>query len=295
MRHSPRQLEGRSRIEDSLSAGALLALAGLGLVVGFVAGLVGIGGGVVTVPFLYFFYSHSGLSGTVVAPGLQPAIAHATSLFVIVPTAVMGTFTYHRLRVVVWRAAIPVALFSTVAAVGGSRIAPLLQPELLKVGFGLFLLLTSANLALGKRTEVPGPIQVSLPAAAMTGLLAGTISSLLGVGGGIVAIPLLLRFMHVRLEQVAATSLAVVAVAATAGTISYMLASPSAGTTPAGAVGYVHIAAALPILVTAAVAVRWGARVNQRLDARRLRWGFALLFAVIGLQLVVVNLIAAAA
>jgi len=168
-----------------------------------------------------------------------------------------------------------------------------LQPELLKVGFGLFLLFTSANLVLGKRTEVPGAVHVSLPAAALTGLLAGLISSLLGVGGGIVAIPLLLRFMHVRLEHVAATSLAIVAVASTAGTISYMLSSPPAGGTPAGAVGYVHIAAALPILVTASVTVRWGARVNQMLDARRLRWGFAVLFAVLGLQLVVLNLAAA--
>ena len=138
----PAAVEGRSRVEADLTLAALLALAGLGLVVGFVAGLVGIGGGVITVPFLYFFYSHAAFSGTTVTPALQPAMAHATSLFVIIPTAVMGTYTYHRLGAVVWRAAVPVALFSTVAAVAGSRIAPLLQPALLKVGFGMFLLFT---------------------------------------------------------------------------------------------------------------------------------------------------------
>ena len=128
-------------------------------------------------------------------------------------------------------------------------------------------------------------MRVPVPAAALTGLAAGLISSLLGVGGGIVAIPLLLHFMRVRLEHAAATSLAIVAVAATAGAISYMLGSPPAGSTPPGAIGYVHVAAALPIMATAAITVRWGARLNQQLDARRLRSAFAVLFAIVGLQL----------
>lgn len=272
---------------------AIAALAILGLVVGFVSGLVGIGGGVLIVPFLYAFYSHPAFSGAAVAADLQPAIAHATSLFIIVPTAVTGTLTYHRLGAVVWRAAVPVALFSTAAAVAGSRIAPLLEPEWLKVGFGVFLLFTAANLAFGKRTPVPGEVRVSLPAAALTGTLVGLLSALLGVGGGVVAIPLLLRFMRVSVEKVAATSLAIVAVAASAGAGSYLLGTPAAGAMPPGGVGYVHVVAAVPILLAAAVTVRWGAHVNQRLDARRLRWGFALLFTVLGLQLILENLAAA--
>lgn len=272
---------------------AIVALAILGLVVGFVSGLVGIGGGVLIVPFLYFFYSHPGFSGAAVAPDLQPAIAHATSLFIIVPTAVTGTLTYHRLGAVVWRAALPVALFSTVAAVAGSRIAPLLEPAWLKLGFGLFLLATAASLAFGKRAAVPGEVQVSMPAAALTGLLVGLLSALLGVGGGIIAIPLLLRLMHVRVEKVAATSLAIVAVAASSGAIAYLLGAPPEGALPHGGIGFVHVTAAIPILLAAAITVRWGARVNQLLDARRLRWGFAVLFALLGVQLILQNAAAA--
>jgi uncharacterized membrane protein YfcA len=121
----------------------------------------------------------------------------------------------------------------------------------------------------------------------------GLLSALLGVGGGIVAMPLLLRFMHVRLEQLAATSLAIVTVAASAGAISYLLGAPPAGTMPAGSVGYVHLAAALPILVAAGITVRWGARVNQKLNARQLRLGFAAFFALLGVRLILENLLAA--
>jgi uncharacterized membrane protein YfcA len=268
------------------------ALVALGLLVGFVSGLVGIGGGVLIVPFLYVFYSHPAFSGTPVAYELQPAIAHATSLFIIVPTAVTGTITYHRLKAVVWRAALPVAGFSTIAAVVGSRIAPLLRPEWLKLGFGIFLLLTAGNLAFGRRREAAGEVRVSFGATALTGTLVGLLSALLGVGGGIVAIPLLLRLMRVRVEHVAATSLAIVAVAAAAGAIAYLLGSPPAGLVPRGVVGYVHVTAAIPILLAAAFTVRWGARVNQALDARRLRWGFAVFFAVLAVQLLVQNVAA---
>ena len=273
-----------------LSAAALLALGAVGLAVGFVSGLVGIGGGVLIVPFLYFFYAHPQFAGTVVPAALQTTVAHATSLFIIVPTAVIGTVTYSRARVVVWRAAVPVALFSSLAAVGASQLAPRLDPALLKVVFGSFLLFTAYNMAFGKRVPVSGELRVSLPLAALTGLLVGTFSALLGVGGGIVAIPLLMRLLHVRLEQVAATSLAIVGAAATAGAISYMVSASGASGLPPGHIGYVHLTAALPILLAAAVAVRWGARLNQRLDARKLKLMFAALFAVLGVRLLIGNL-----
>lgn len=273
-----------------MSAAALLALGAVGLVVGVVSGLVGIGGGVLIVPFLYFFYGRPEWAGAAVPLSLQTTVAHATSLFIIVPTAVIGTLTYARASLVVWRAALPVALFSSLAAVAASRLAPQLDPGLLKLGFGAFLLFTAYNMAFGKRAPVAGELQVSLPLAALTGVMVGTLSALLGVGGGIVAIPLLMRLLHVRLEQVAATSLAIVGAAASAGAASYMLSSPAAARLPGGFFGYVHLVAALPILLGAAVSVRWGAKANQRLDARKLKLLFAVLFAVLGTKLVIENL-----
>lgn len=269
---------------------AVAALAFIGLAVGFTAGLIGVGGGVLIVPFLYFFYGHATWSGVLFPEALHTTVAHATSLFIIVPTAIVGTITYTRAGLVEWRAAVPVAAFSILAAAGGALLAIRVPPEVLKVGFGAFLLFTAIQLIRRRGAGADGPLRLALPVTAMTGILAGLLSALLGVGGGLVAIPLLLNVVRLNVERVAATSLAIVVVAATSGSLTYMFAGTGLAELPLGSIGFVHVAAALPMLPGAMLAVRWGARVNQLLDARRLKQLFALFFAILGTRLVVMNL-----
>ncbi|MGH7545677.1 MAG: TSUP family transporter, partial [Gemmatimonadota bacterium] len=76
-------------------AGWLAALA-VGLLAGGMSGLLGIGGGVVMVPFLYLLLAHPEWSGIAAAPGREAVLAHATSLFVIIPTSLRGAWLYHR-------------------------------------------------------------------------------------------------------------------------------------------------------------------------------------------------------
>lgn len=273
-----------------MTIAALVALIIVGFAVGFLAGLVGIGGGVLIVPFLYFYYAQSAWSGADVPQTLQATVAHATSLFIIVPTALAGTMTYARSRLVAWRTVLPIAAFSMLAASGGALIATRLPPHLLKLAFGTFLLFTAVQLVRGRKGEAEGPPRTGVLPAALTGALVGVFSALLGVGGGLVAIPLLIYVLRLDIRFVAATSLAIVAFAATAGMLTYMFTGVRDADLAGGFVGYVHIAAALPMLPGAILAARWGARLNQRLDASRLRWVFALLFAGIGASLVIRNL-----
>ena len=273
-----------------MTAAALLALIVVGFAVGFLAGLVGIGGGVLIVPFLYFFYAHASWSGVSIPAGLHATVAHATSLFIIIPTAMAGTATYARNGLVAWRTALPVAVFSMVLAAAAATLATRMPPQLLKVAFGTFLVFTGIQLMTRRAANVEGPPRENLLAAGATGALVGIFSALLGVGGGLVAIPMLMYVVRLDIRHVAATSLAIVAFAATAGTLTYMFTGVDTAGLPAGHVGYVHVAAALPMLPGAVLAARWGARLNQRLDARKLRRLFALLFAVLGANLVLRNL-----
>lgn len=268
------------------------ALAVVGVAVGFLSGLVGIGGGVLIVPFLYFFYAHAAWSGVAVPSSMQATVAHATSLFIIVPTAVVGTMTYARAGLVAWRAATPIAAFSLAAAAAGAVLAARVPAEALKVAFGAFLVFTAVQLLVRRAGRRKGALRVSMPAAAVTGVLVGLSSALLGVGGGLVAIPLLIHVMRLDMERIAATSLAIVAVAATAGTLTYMVSGQGAAGLPSGSIGYVHVFAALPMLPGAMLAARWGARANQRMDPRLLRRTFAVLLGVLGLHLVIGNLAA---
>ena len=273
-----------------MTAAALLALVIVGFAVGFLAGLVGIGGGVLIVPFLYFFYAHSAWSGVSMPTALHATVAHATSLFIIIPTAMAGTATYARNGLVAWRTALPVALFSMLMAALAATLATRMPPELLKVAFGTFLMFTGIQLLTRRASGARGERRTGLLPAAVTGAFVGVFSALLGVGGGLVAIPLLMYVVRLDIRHIAATSLAIVAFAATAGTLTYMLTGAGTEGLPAGHIGYVHVAAALPMLPGAVLAARWGAKLNQKLDARHLRWLFALLFAVLGANLVIRNL-----
>jgi hypothetical protein len=273
-----------------MTAAALLALIIVGFAVGFLAGLVGIGGGVLIVPFLYFFYAHADWSGVSLPGALHATVAHATSLFIIIPTAIAGTATYARNGMVAWRTALPVAVFSMLLAAVAATLATRMPPELLKVAFGTFLILTGIQLLTRRAAHVSGPQRLNVAAAAATGAMVGIFSALLGVGGGLVAIPMLMYVVRLDIRHIAATSLAIVAFAATAGTLTYMFTGADTTGLPTGHVGYVHVAAALPMLPGAVLAARWGARLNQKLDARKLRWLFAVSFAALGANLVMRNL-----
>jgi uncharacterized protein len=273
-----------------VDTGALLSLAASGVLAGFVSGLVGIGGGVVIVPLLYFFYGHPGWSGAALAPELHAVVAHATSLFVIVPTAVLGTWAYHRAGAVAWRVALPMAAFSVVGALIGTRLAPLLAAEALKLGFGL--LLTASGIQLLRPRRLAGSVAMRghLWLGSAGGLVVGVLSALLGVGGGIIAIPIMVYVIGLGLDKVAATSMAIIVFTATAAVAGYATSGPVGALMPAGSLGYIHYQAGLPILAGTVLTVRAGARVNQRLSTRSLRLLFGVFFILLGLRLVVGNL-----
>lgn len=265
---------------------ALLALGVIGLAVGFSSGLVGIGGGVLIVPFLYFFYRTPAFSGVSLPSDMLVTVAHATSLFIIVPTAVTGAITYSRARLVAWRVVVPIALFSVAAAAMGATLALEIPGDALSFVFGLFLIVTGVQLA-GRKAGAEGQrLRLDLRVTALTGTAVGLLSAMLGVGGGVVAIPMLIYVVRLDVARVAATSLAVVGMAAFSGTIAYVVNGVGVPGRPPGSLGYVHVAAALPILIGSMVAVRWGARANQRVNRKVLRWVFGASFIVLGSRLV---------
>ena len=272
-----------------MTLAVLLALALVGLAVGFSSGLVGIGGGVLTVPFLYFFYAHASWSHVALAPALHTTVAHATSLFVIIPTAILGTRSYAKAKLIVWRAALPIALVSIVSAIAGARVALVAPGPVLRIGFALFLLANAVQLMLGKKEGEARPLRLNAPIVVGTGLVVGFLSGLLGIGGGAVAAPLLIHVVGIQLKQTAATSLAIVGVAAIAGTTTYALSGLHIQGMPVGSIGYVHATLALPILAGSLISVRWGTLVNQRLETETLRKVFAAFFFALGVYLIATN------
>jgi uncharacterized protein len=273
-----------------MSALVLLALFGIGLVVGFIAGLIGIGGGVLIVPFLYFFYAHPAWADFTLATSLQVAVAHATSLFVILPTALRGSLSYSKAGLIEWRVALPVALASVLGAVAGARLAIILPAEILKFGFGVFLVLSAIQLLLRRSQTDARAVNTNIIATTIIGLVIGVLSGLMGVGGGILALPLLMYVLHVDIKRAAATSLAIVGFAACAGVITYALSGAGVAGRPLLSLGYIHVGAGLPILLGSFISVHWGTLVNRRTNVTVLRYLFAAMFFGLGIKLIVENI-----
>jgi uncharacterized protein len=273
---------------------AIIATFAVGVVAGLLSGLIGIGGGVLMVPFLYFFYDQPHLFGFQVAPELRVVVAHATSLFVIVPTSIRGALAYHRAGLVEWRAVWPIGISSVLAAAGAAWLALLVPPQVLKVGFGVFLTVSGVRLALRKPPPSAAsqgrPLRLSWSVTVPIGIVVGAFSALLGVGGGIVSIPLLMHVVGLDVRRLAATSMGIIIITATAGSLTYMVTGAGQPGLPAGSVGFVHVAAGIAMFIGAVLSVSWGALLNQRLKPRALTLVFATVFVLIGARLVLTNL-----
>ncbi len=273
--------------------GWLAALA-VGLLAGAVSGLVGIGGGAVMVPFLYFFLQHPELSAVHVPAAQQAVVAHATSLLVIIPVSMRGAWLYHRAGLVEWRAVWRMGLASVVTASLGARLAVALPGALLKLAFGTFLLVIAARLFIGKRSsEATGDWlepHMHTGRALAGGAAVGFFSALLGVGGGLVAIPVLIYGLHLPIKKVTGTSLALITFTALVGVAAYAVSGWAApdGT---GATTYFHLPAALALAIGALLAVPLGTGLQMRMPTHALRKMFAVVFLLLGARIVIVNLL----
>jgi uncharacterized protein len=283
---------------------ALLLAAAVGVAVGIVAGLLGIGGGILMVPLLYLLMGGSGWSGLAVLPEHEAALAHATSLLVIIFAALSGLRTFHREGAVGWPVVIPLGIFAALAAVLGAGIAAALPSALLKALFGLFLLGSGARLVRkGMRPRAgrgasaarasPETSDREAPlrwwGAAIGGAAIGFLSALLGVGGGIVAIPILMTFAGMGAHRAVPASIGIIAFAAPAGVIGYVVGGWGAPGLPPGSLGFVHLPTAVAMLPGAVLLAPVGARLNRRLPVRSLEGLFALLMLVLGLWLAASN------
>jgi hypothetical protein len=259
----------------------------VGATVGLLSGLAGIGGGVLMVPFLYLLYGQLH-----VAHGEATAMAHATSLMVIVPTAVRGLIGFRGSGLIQWRTALPLSVAAAVGAALTAQVATHLPGEALRIGFGLFLFVVAADLLLRTthHEDLPDPSGRHTLGAVLLGLPVGALSAALGVGGGIPATMGMHYLLRMPFRVIAPTSLVLITLTGLAGGISYLL-QPATGVPFGGVVGHVDFRHGLPMAVGAALAVPFGVRLNRRATVPVLRRTFGVILLVLGLDLVLENLL----
>lgn len=258
----------------------LLPFLALGAVAGTLAGLLGIGGGILIVPGLAFLLG----DGTVPADRLMQ-FAVGTSLATIVATAVSSIRAHHRRGAVDWPVMARLTPGIVAGALLGAAIADRLPTRTLAIVFAVFLLAISVRLFLpgqpAAHRRLPG-----LPGTSAYGAVIGTLSSLLGIGGGTLTVPLL-TWHNTDVRAAVGTASACGLPIAIAGTIGFIGMGLDADGLPAGATGYVYWPAFLAVVPTSMAFAPLGARLAHTVPRIALRRGFAIFVAIVGVRMLI--------
>ena len=250
----------------------------IGLVVGFLAGLLGIGGGMIMVPMLVFVFTAKGFSGATL---LHQALA--TSMATILFTSFSSVRAHHRLGAVDWAVALALAPGILVGGLAASSVATLIPTRPLGIFFTFFMFYAATQMFFpfkpGASRGLPGRLGLFAAGGVMGGL-----SSLVAAGGAFLTIPFL-TWCNMPLRRAIGTAAAVGFPIAAAGATGYVLNGLRIENLPAGSLGFVYLPALGMIVVTSMLAAPWGARLAHRMAIGRLRLVFALLLYAIGMRM----------
>ena len=258
----------------------IITLLGTGVVVGFASGLLGVGGGFIMAPVQYFVFIDMG-----VPAGVAIKMAFGTNLLVILFTAGSGTWRHSRKGAVYWKAAIIMGTCGLVFAIIGSTLATHLSGDVLKIAFGAIVLLSGIRMLTARTKEIEqAPVHnpwIWFAWAVPLGLITG----MLGLGGGVVAVPIMVLALRFKMHNAVATSLAMIIFNSIGGIIGYIVNGLGVPNLPAYSIGYVNLASGFLLVVSSVGMVQLGAITAHKLPARQLRFIFIMLMFYIGLKM----------
>jgi len=241
----------------------------LGLCTGFLAGLLGIGGGMIMVPFLTAILTARGVS-----PDLAVKVAIATSMSTIVFTSISSLRAHHKRGAVRWdivRGLAPgIVIGAAVASVG---VFAVLKGAWLALFFALFVSFSATQMLLDRKPR-PSRGLPGTPGLLGAGSVIGFLSGLVGAGGGFASVPFM-TWCNVAIHHAVATSAALGLPIALANTVGYVVAGQGVGGLPTGSVGYVFVPALAVIAASSVLMAPWGVKAAHALPVKSLKRVFA--------------------
>lgn len=264
---------------SALAIGVYLAV---GSLAGFLAGLLGIGGGIVIVAALVFV-----LPGVGVPAGQVLHVALATSLASIIATAIASSIAHHRRDAILWRSLKRLVPGLVIGGLLGAWIAERIDEDVLRIGFAVFCAVIAWQLVSGRTPPDSGP--GAEPAGAdlpFWGILIGAVSALVGIGGGSMTVPLLIHKGARAVRAIGTSSAAGVAIAI-ASAVGFGWVGHDQPALPSGTIGYIYAPAALGIAATSVLAAPHGAKVAHRVSGVLLKRVFAGFLVAVGSAVVI--------
>lgn len=256
----------------------ILTYVGVGVIAGVLAGLLGIGGGLVIVPMLVFTLTWQGVSNEHIMH-----LALGASMASIIFTSVSSFWAHHKRGAVHWdivRRIVPGILVGTFL---GTFIASRMSTNFLKVFFVLFLYYVASQMLLNKKPkparQLPG--QVGMSGA---GAVIGVVSSLVGIGGGTLSVPFMM-WCNIAVHEAIGTSAAIGFPIAVAGTVGYVINGLKVSGLPAYSLGFVYLPALAGIVASSVLTAPLGVRLAHSLPVPKLKRVFAVLLFAVGTRM----------
>lgn len=250
----------------------------LGMFAGFLAGLLGVGGGLVIVPVLVFTFTAQHFPEAHLVH-----LALGTSLVSIIFTSISSFRAHHVRGAVKWSIVRSISPGIVVGTLLGTVLAAHLPTAFLKLFFVLFLFYVGTQMLLNIRPGAHRDLPASLGLFAAGGTI-GAVSSLVGIGGGTLSVPFL-TWCNVKMHDAIGTSAAIGFPLAVAGGIGYVANGLMVKGLPPHSLGFVYLPALVGVVAASLFTAPLGARLAHYLPVGRLKKIFALLLYVMGLKM----------
>ena len=258
----------------------IITLLATGVGVGFAGGLLGLGGSFIMTPVQYMLFTNMGIP-----PDIAIKLAFGTSLLVVLPTVASGTWRHYRKKAVWWKAAIIMGLCGAVAAFGGATLATCLPGAALKIAFGAVILAGGIWMLVSKPLKSEQEPRNNPWLWVACAIPIGFVTGIIGIGGGVLAVPVMALALRFKMHNAVATSLAMMMFTSTGGVIGYIINGLGVPNLPAYSIGYVNLPAWFLLAVTSIGMAQVGAITAHRLPAKQLRYIFIAVMFYMGLRM----------
>lgn len=250
----------------------------LGALVGFLAGLLGIGGGLIIVPVLVYLLSQLGIHTEMIMP-----MALATSLATIVVTSASAALAHHKNENIPWKLTKELMVVVAIGALLGAFIADFLSAKALTTFFATTVILLASYMLLSIRStrsrEMPSNKIMQL-----IGLCTGIIASLMGIAGGAILVPVL-SYFGLALRHSIGVATACGAMVALFGSVGYIITGLQQPELPHWSLGYIYLPALFGLVLTSSFFAPLGVKLAAKLPVTTLKKIFAAFLIIVAIKM----------
>jgi hypothetical protein len=258
----------------------ILILLATGVGVGFAGGLLGLGGCFIMTPVQYMLFTNMGLP-----TDLAIKLAFGTNLLVVLPTAASGAWRHSLKGAVNWRAAFIMGGSGLVFAFGGATLASHLPGTALKLAFGAIVLLSAIRMLTAREPKAEVEPRENPWLWVAWAILIGFITGIIGIGGGVVMVPVLVLALRFPMHKAVGTSLAIMLFNAFGGVIGYLTSGLGVAGLPDYSIGYINLPSWGLLAVTSVGMAQLGAITAHKLPAKWLKYIFIAVMFYMGLKM----------